>query len=206
MTQPGQPLPEGKIKKLIHLLLIGLAAAMLTGCGARLMKVMPREETSYAPGAGEALIVFIRPSLTAGRLKAEIVDVTSDDFKLVGLLRGRTQVAYKTPPGALLFMVAGRTPEFVKATVEAGKTYYIVLRAVNIPFVGVKLSFNPVNKAQYATPKFERWIKVSTFLENTPASEDWGRKRTPRFQIMKASGFEKWNSKPHPELTLQDGF
>ena len=42
----------------------------------------------------------------------------------IGILSGKTKVAHLTEPGEKLFMVIGENADFMKATLEAGKTYY----------------------------------------------------------------------------------
>ena len=193
------------MKRTIHLVWIGLAALILTGCGSSLMNTLPRG-TSYSPGSDQALIIFMRPGRIAGRVRSAVLDATGSEYKMVGFLTGRTRVAYKTAPGKLLFMISGRTAEFLEAEVEAGKTYFALIRAIQIPFVGTKFLFDPVDQEQAALPKFAEWKRISRFVKNTPQSIEWARKSESRLKIQQDRSYEKWKSKGHAGLTPRDGF
>jgi hypothetical protein len=110
--------------------LLLLTAASLLGCGRQRpprMSILSHEQSrDLTPSAGKALMVFLRPGKYGGNVPALL---WSDGPEFIGVLHFRTFVAIELEPGAHTFMVQSETGNFLEADLEAGKTYFAVVRA-----------------------------------------------------------------------------
>lgn len=101
------------------LLLLTIVLAMLSGCAS---SMMIRSETVLVPGPDYAVVNFLRPSNLGGAIKFGLWDKEN----LVGILTPKNYIQYKASPGEHIFMARAENWSVIKATVEAGKTYYIL--------------------------------------------------------------------------------
>jgi hypothetical protein len=93
-------------------------------------------------------------------------------------------------------MVIAENADFVDATLEAGKTYYLLIS----PRPGVwKARFsllpvhnNPAAKYSVHSEDFKEWMS-GEFVENTDASLKWYQNNKASVDKKKAEYLEKWN-------------
>jgi len=196
------------MKNLAVYALMSILALAATGCSSKYMKPAgPDAASRYAPSSDKAAIIFIRPSSLGGAIQSSVFDVTTSDNVLVGIVSHKSKVAYRVAPGEHLFMVIGESADFMKADLEAGKTYY----ALVTPRIGVwkaRFSLKPVHKHELTSDDFKDWNSSCEFVENTEASYQWAIDNMPSVQEKRTTYFEKWMNKPEadrPVLNREDG-
>jgi hypothetical protein len=103
------------------LVLLVVVLAILSGC-ASTSSMMIRSETMLVPSPDYAIVNFLRPSSMAFAIKFGIWDKEN----VVGVLTTKNYIQYKASPGEHIFMARAENWSVIKATVDAGKTYYIL--------------------------------------------------------------------------------
>lgn len=192
-----------------RLLVIMIIALFVSGCAgsSSYMKLVPEHVTSYAPEVNQSLVIFMRPSGMAYAIQCSVFDITGGENEFVGIVSAKKKVAYQTYPGEHMFMVVGESADFMKAYLEAGKTYY----ALVTPRMGVwkaRFSLNPIHKEELTSDKFDKWVTGCKYVENTEASYDWARGNAPSIQSKKKKYIEKFDEKPDSKkavLNAEDG-
>lgn len=190
----------------LTLLLSGLALLIASGCTPSQMREATPTDT-YAPTQTKALVYVVRPSDFGGAVTSSIWDImeNADKDKFVGLLGGSSQLAYYAEPGEHLFMVIGENADFMRAYLEAGKTYYM-LNTVRMGVWKARFSLKPIDQTKIKTAEFEEWIDGSQLLVVTPKATAWADKAYDDIQERKNDYLPKWNEKSPEdknELTLQ---
>jgi len=172
--------------KLVVLVLL----VALIGCAgsSRYMKMAP-SNASYGPKPGKALIVFMRPSGFAYAIDAGVLHVLPDSNKMVGIVSAKKKVAYSIEPGEHLFMVVGEAADFLKAHVEAEKTYYVNVK-VRSGVWKARFSLVPIR-----TDEFEKWSKGTRYVENTELSHQWEIDNRSDIESKRNKYYIKWTSK-----------
>ena len=196
-------------------------AAVLAGSSllAEAQQMVKSERTEIPPEPGKALVIFVRSSMVVGAYSSPVVhiDVKSKDpaagaveDRLVGILSAYSKVAYQAEPGEHTFLsvAAGGSGHVVKALLDPGKTYYILVR----PIWGFVPSFSlhPFRKDPDAEFKLDSsdlagWLKRTDFYEPTPAAQEWMNANRPSVTSKKNEALEKWKAMSDEErrkLTL----
>jgi len=128
-----------------------LVAAVLTGCGASSQFMKPARSVAKAPPADKALVHFLRPSNYA---KANLISLFDGEKAFLGDALPKTYWVKAVEPGEHWFLAHAENVSAVKAELEAGKSYYLVVR----PYMGV-------------------WDVRANLTALTPESEDWGKRQ-----------------------------
>ena len=196
----------------VRLLKIGfvLAALLFFGCAGSVkhMREISDKHAGYAPNPNQALIVFMRPSGFGYAIQSSVFELVDDYPKLIGIVAAKKKVAYNLMPGEHLFMVIGESADFIKADVQAGKTYHVLIT----PRMGAwkaRFSLNPIHKDQAESKKLAEWDRECSWVEKTPASDQWAASNMPSIQGKKTKYMEKWLQRPErerPALRNEDGF
>lgn len=105
-------------------------------------------------------------------------------------------MAYQAEPGVHRFMVIAENADFVDATLEAGKTYYILVS----PRMGAwkarfsLLPIHPDAKAEYNTQSadFKKWMASTSVVEATESNTAWYEKNKASIEAKKADYLRKW--------------
>jgi hypothetical protein len=164
------------------------------------MKETP-DATIYKPVGNEVLVVFMRPSTFGFAISSSVFDIRENSDEFVGIIPAKKKVVYKTTPGEHMFMVIGESADFMKASLQAGKTYY----ALVTPRMGVwkaRFSLQPVSKEQLHSDELKDWIGSCEIVENTEASFQWAKDNAPSIQSKKVEYLKKWDAKPEEEKPL----
>lgn len=180
----------------------------VTGYAAR-VKLMEESDRQLLPQSDQALIVFMRSSYTGGAISASLFDVTGDETKFIGIMYNNTKVCYDVAPGEYVFMVIGESADFMKATVEAGKTYYALIT----PRPGVwkaRFSLRPLRQSDFDSSDFSKWDSKTRLVENTPDSEAWAVDNGEDIEEKRADYWSAWcelSPETQAEMTLnsEDG-
>jgi hypothetical protein len=193
------------LKTILFVLCIGFA---LSGCASKYMQpVGPEKEQFYQPSETEAFIIFMRPSAFGGAIQSSVFDVTTDENVLIGIVSSKTKVAHKTAPGEYTFMVVGESADFMKAEVEAGKTYYALVTP-RVGFWKARFSLKPIHKDELDSEEFKKWESSCSFVENTDGSYQWASDNAASIQKKREKYYQKWMSKSEmdrPLLVKEDG-
>jgi len=192
------------------LLVLLIGVALLVGCShrSRLMQQAPAG-TSYRPESQQSLVIFVRLPTEYLQYHSSVFDLTPTEDKLVGILSDRTKVAYLTTPGEHTFMlvVMGHSSDFMKARLEAGKTYYVLL-SPNKEIRRPPVTFAPVKGKDLHSEGVTKWVEGSAYLENTPASYDWAKTTASSIQSKKRAALPDWERQPEAgksALAPEDG-
>ena len=182
------------IKMIRALAALGLAF-VLAGCQSNLMTKASGGGATVSPT--DATVVFLRPSSVGGAIQASVFDVTGGKTDFGGVVSTKTQVSMHVPAGDHLFMVIAENADFMNATLDAGKTYYVLVK----PRVGVwkaRFSLIPIHKdasAKYnmASTDFIEWKSVCQPVEKTAAADAWYAENKADIEAKRADYMQKWD-------------
>lgn len=121
-------------------LLLLAALVLCTGCGTTRFMVEEHHRREHAP-EDRALVNFHRPSNWGGGQDFPIFD----RYHLIGNLRGGEEFQYVCEPGEHLFIGRSEHVSVVKAHVDAGKIYDIIID-VAPGYVEKNLFLDPVHR------------------------------------------------------------
>lgn len=145
------------MKSILAALVFMLSLATL-GCGVS-SKYMTKLEVPQAVAVdpATATVVFIRPSSYGGGAKHVILDSKG---RFLGECWGETYFVVKVPAGEHMFISWGEGTPALKATVEAGKVYYVE--------VGVTMGAWSARARLFAMgPQRENWAELPEWLQNS---------------------------------------
>ena len=155
--------------------------------------------TVMAPAADSAVIIFMRPSNLGGGVQSVVYDTTTQENTLVGIVSSGTKVAYRVAPGEHLFMVVGEAADFMKATLEANKTYY----ALVTPRMGAwraRFSLKPVRSDELDGRSFKGWDRTCALYENNEGAIRWASENEPSVRKRREEYYAKWITKSPEQL------
>jgi hypothetical protein len=172
------------------------------------------EQAIPAPAPDKAQIVFIRATgAMIYSFLSILYEVGPDKDLLISPMKNKSKVVHEVAPGEHVFLSHGPIwAHFMKANVEAGKRYYVLVRAVH----GRGFQLRPMRKdgtTDYNTsvPQFAEWLRDTERVEAGEAFEPYMTKFQKNLDEVRAKGFEEWKTKTPAqlaELTLNpaDGF
>lgn len=182
------------------------AAVLQAGCESDKMARAP-EGAAFTPEPGKALVVFMRPSAFGGAVQASVFDTSTPSTDFVGISSTNTKIAYQSPPGQRRFMVVSEAADFLRATLDAGKTYYVLVT----PRMGVwkaRFSLKAVTADKLDTGEFKDWVSATHWVLNTDASRAWAAENKADVESKRAEYFPKWSARTDEDLaehTLKAG-
>ena len=195
-------------KILMGVVLISTVVVLLSGCAGstKYMREVDDSDVAYTPGADEAIVVFMRPSVDGWAVQSVVHDATEVNNKLIGIVPAKKKLAYRTKPGRHLFMVTSEAADFMRAELEAGKIYYATVN----PRIGwtVRFSLAAVHK-DIEPEKLAQWKTGCQWVETTGETRAWALQRYGTFQELREAYIDKWENKPDsakPTLRPEDGF
>jgi hypothetical protein len=190
------------------ILLIGFA--LLVGCtrGSRHMRPAPAD-AAYRPESHQALVVFVRPFSEYSQNQVSIFELASPEDELVGILAVRAKAAYLTTPGEHTFMLvmAGWDAGFMRARLDAGKTYYVLLEP-GTEKSRLVITFAPVKGKDLRSERVVKAVEGSVYVENTPAAQGWAKSNARSIQGKKRAALPGWERLSEAEklsLAPEDG-
>lgn len=188
------------IKSILLMLIIGL----LVGCAGTpnmTHSIYGGEVTK--PEQGKALVIFMRPSMLGFLINAAVYD----DEKFIGIVPYQSKLAYMADPGEHRLMVVSEAADFMKAELEAGKTYYALVQ----PRMGAwraRFSLEPVTSAQLSGDEFKQWLTEGKFVKNGESAYMWSKNSHDSVLDKKAKYLPVWMQKTEAErpfLRKEDG-
>lgn len=166
---------------------------MVLGATVYAKSLMVKSDRALTPQPEHALVVFMRPSFVGGAFSASLFDVSNEETKFLGIIYYKTKVSYDVAPGEHTFMVIGESADFMKATVEAGKTYYVLVT----PRLGgwkTRFSLRALRQADLTGADFSRWDANTELVENTPESGEWAVKNASSIQEKRLKYWPAWTA------------
>jgi hypothetical protein len=209
VAQKGKNLMARLLRFALLLLVLCSPAAF-----AKSKLMTPASQQEPKPAEGKALVVFMRPSFYGGAISSSIYDAPDGGTTFLGVLKYKDKVAVQMDPGVHRLMVIAENADFLDATFEAGKTYYVLVKAR--PGVWkARFSLIPVHNkadAEYSLqmPDFAEWTKGTSFVEKTGEADAWYEENKVSVEEKKTDYLVKWN-KMLPEeraelvLNAEDG-
>jgi hypothetical protein len=196
-----------------------LVAASAAAQDAQMVK---STRTEAVPDAGKALVIFVRHSFVMGAYQAPVMDVDLKnpdpkpgqlpvEDKVIGILSGYSKVAYQAEPGEHTFMTvpaSGGTALVAKAKLQAGKTYYFLVKPIwgfSPAYALIPARQDPKAEVRVDSTELAGWLKGTEFYEPTPLAEGWLNGNRPSILTKKAEALAKWTALPEDEknkLTL----
>lgn len=182
---------------------------LLSGCAGSVknMRELPADAPAATPQAGEAMVVFMRPSGVGFAVQSSVFEIVNDTPKLVGIVAAKTKVAYRTQPGKHLFMSVGENADFLNADLAAGKTYYAYVS----PRIGMwkaRFVLEPKTLKDQADPAFASDLADCKWVEVSAESTSWLNENLGSIQSKRAEYYADWQAKPADEklkLEAADG-
>jgi hypothetical protein len=172
------------------------------------------DQQSPVPEEGKAMVVFMRPSSYGGLIAASVYVAPDSETRFLGVIRPKQKVAVQMEPGTHRFMVIAENADFLDASLEAGKTYYVLIS----PRMGVwkaRFSLFPLHKTgsdeyNLQSADFKEWVAKTEYVEIAPAGQRWYDENKTGIDKKKADFLVKWNKmapKDRAELVLhaEDG-
>lgn len=186
-----------------------LALLVSVPVGAREKPWTLVEGADWAPEPGKALVVFLRPSSYGGLIKTSVYEVRDSDQAFIGIVAQKTRIAWQADPGQTRFMIVGENADFMEATLEADKTYYVLVS----PRVGVwkaRFSLLPIRTDAAAehnvhSEEFSEWMGKSKPIVRTASAEAWYAKHRASIDGKREKYLRKWDGmlpEDKAELTL----
>jgi hypothetical protein len=187
--------------------LIAITIMYLTGCAMvpsaerALNENMQFQTDVSRVSPDKATVVFMRPSQLGWLISAPVFELIGDIEKLIGVSTYGTRIDYQTTSGEHTFMVIGESADFMKANLEAGKTYY----ALVTPRMGVwkaRFSLHPVHKPTetnvnftQATPEFNSWVSSTKPVVMNSKANIWQTENQESVSEKRKEYFTTWQSK-----------
>lgn len=140
--------------------MVVVAVLAATGCASSFM--VPTE--AIAPGPDYAVVNFLRPSSYGGAIKFGIWDRDT----IIGVLTPKRYIQYKASPGEHIFMARAENWSVVKATVEAGRIYYILAE----PRMGAWKARVAMTVLQPDDRRVDKWMGALTPIAMDPSKRE----------------------------------
>ena len=189
----------------LPIVLIGLE--LLAGCVmSKHMRLAP-PGTTYRPDNHQSVVIFLRPPSDYPQYQVSVFELTPTEDKLVGIVSDQTKVAYVTAPGEHAFMAIGQHASFLKARLDAGKTYFVLLK----PYLEVgkpDYALMPMRSNDLVADTFKKSLENCAYVENTRSAYDWAQHNAKSIESKKRTSWSKWERMPDagkPALAPEDG-
>ena len=186
------------MRTLILALLTISMAVVFGGCKSSGM-VKATASQPVVPSTESAVVIFMRPSVLGGGVQSVVYDTTHEQSELVGIVSSGSKVAFKTTPGEHTFMVVSESADFMRATLDANKTYY----ALVTPRMGAfraRFSLRPVTSDDIESGRLAGWERSCVLYENAQGSRDWAVNNAPSVEKRRAQNYPRWLKKSPAQL------
>jgi hypothetical protein len=167
------------------------------------------QQPKLKPDEGKALLIVYRPSFVGGAYQTFLFDVVGDIAKPLAWIRRAKKTAIQVEPGEHVFMIASINLDFMKAHLEANKTYYAIVK----PRYMSGFPIFPIKAAERTTPEFAKWNEAKLVGPNLDDAIDYAEMMTKEleedpesFDQWRRNKWKQWNTKTKEEkqnLTLQ---
>ncbi len=173
---------------------------LVSGCAAGLMRPAASEQVPAA-APDKAQVVFMRSSIVAGAIGCELFEVVNGELKFIGQLPTGNKVVYETTPGDKVFMAYGTAADFMLAKLQAGKTYYSIVRPNwgTGGFAPTPIRHQSATEPTFASPEFKAWTADTKRIEPNQDAAAWFRDNKARMQQIYAEYWKRFQTKTEQE-------
>lgn len=197
------------MKKIVTLTVLLLSMFVLSGCSGAIknMKLAPVGAVIEKPSEGKAQVVFLRPQSAAYAIQSSVFEIKDEKPEIAGVIPAKAKFVYEVDAGEHLFMVLGESGDFMSANLEAGKTYYALVR----PRMGLwkaRFSFDPVHKDEQMDGDLEDWLSDCRLVEASEATDRWAQENAEDIEEEYMEYYQNWMEKyaeDRPRLFPEDG-
>jgi hypothetical protein len=191
-----------------------LLAGALTGCGGA-VKMHPATAQQVAPPAADKVqVVFMRTSMIAGAISADLFEVIDGSPRLIGTLDPGKKVVYVTTPGRKLFMAYGDAADFMLGDLAAGGRYFAIVRPNwgSGGMIPTPIRTDGSTDFNTGSPDFGKWVGSTTVVEPDAKELDaWNSTEQDHIQTVYEKYWARFRQKTPEQIaerTLrpQDGF
>jgi hypothetical protein len=170
------------------------------GCATRHFVLKPNNLNELGPVPnGKARIIFFSPTDVVSYLNTGSL-LLSDGESEIGPLTGKSYFVYETVPGNHIFgaSINRLRFDFIKAEIEAKKTYYIWNSMVDSFVVGAFPRISPVKKDSELMLKLDGWLQdlKQSIYNNEGLEYLQNEKKKEKDKEKLISAKEKWLSDP----------
>ena len=191
--------PEAPCSSLVLLL------ALLAGCSAtRSDKLDYAAEPGLrleAPAADEAVVVFLRPSMTGHGVTATVYEVD----RFVTFVMADSHFVCRTTPGEHRYAVVSETADFLDAELAGGRIYFALVEP-RFGWWRARFSLTPVPPGSDAFERLAGWLAASYEVVPNAAAAAWNERNRDSVLAKCAERLPAWRDKPdRPALRPDDG-
>lgn len=177
------------MKNLIKLGILTLAVLVMQACTSAHLKPVANPAQKMKPEQGKALVVFMRPSSFGGAIQSTVYDGET----YISTVSANSRVAYQATPGEHMFMVVGESADFMKATLNANKTYYALV-SPRVGFWKARFSLKPIRK-NHDPAELADWLESTTLMEPNAEGFAWAKSNAGDISNKKNEYLPQWKNK-----------
>jgi hypothetical protein len=163
---------------------------------------------------GQAQLVFLRPTKTLQQVSLYLLDTGQQQF--LGVVEPGTKLVSQVPPGDHLFMVvAEQEAEFMQTHLDAGKTYYALVRGrydknADWHFFLLPIHRDSADSYNIHDPTFRKWERATRLRDKSPDDDLWYAENRSSIDSRRDRYLDYWNqrsseSKARLTLYAEDG-
>ncbi len=171
------------------------------------MEELPDQNAVMGPPAGQAQVVFLRPSGLGFAIQSSVFEIQEGKPTLLGIIAAKKKLACPLPPGAHLFMVIGENADFMSADLLPDKTYY-VLDEPRMGFWKARFSLEPVPQKKLGGTDLTDWLGECRWVRKVPDADNWMQANIKSIMAKYNDYYADWVKKPDadkPTLLPGDG-
>jgi hypothetical protein len=175
-------LGEKIMNRLKYILLSISAVFIFSACSNHMVKVPDNKIAKPTPD--EATIVFMRSSFVLSAIGVEMFEVNDGKLTFIGNLSTDTRIAHKTKPGKKVYMAYGQAADFMIANVEAGKTYFSIVRPNwgTGGFAPTPIRVDGTSDYNTSLPAFKKWMNLTLYEIKQPEANEWFEKNKEKYE------------------------
>jgi len=197
------------MKKTVYGIILLILTLGFSGCAGTVkhMNVASVDKTMEAPKNGKSKIVFMRPKAYGYAVQSSVFEINNNQPSIVGIVPAKKKISYELEPGQHFFMVVGESADFMTATVEANKTYYVLV----VPRMGLwkaRFSLRPIHTNEFSTEELNAWLNECQLLEISEETQKWADENSDSTQSKYNEYYKDWMEKEaatRPALLIEDG-
>lgn len=182
-----------------------LISLLLSACAASVPDFsIKTEETAVGPAPPDkAQIVFMRTSFVAGAIPADIFVIEKGKMNYVGKLRMGYKLIHHTSPGKKEYMGHGTAADFMLANVEAGKTYFVIVRPNwgSGAMIPTPIRRDGTSDFHTGIDEFPKWLKKTRVTRMKSAEADrWFDANKQQFKVIYDKYWAKFETKNSAQM------
>ncbi len=179
---------------------LAAVSVLVSGCAAGLMRPAATEQVPAA-APDKAQVVFMRSSIVAAAIGCELFEVVNGELRFIGQLPTGNKVVYETTPGDKVFMAYGTAADFMLARLQAGKTYYSIVRPNwgTGGFAPTPIRHASASEPTFDSQEFREWNAATKRIEPNAEAAAWFKDNKARMQQIHAEYWKRFQTKTEQE-------